>query len=102
MMKALIDYGGGGRATVWGNFTTKDQAKAAFYKCANDMFGIRKSIMDDKVLELVEADGLPEPWDKMEDATMVLSHNCGGSLGGLFTDTAVWNSKHEKIKSEWD
>ena len=99
MLKAEIDYGSG-IARVYGNFPETEAIKA-FYKCANDMFGIRKSISRDTVLSVEEVKSLPEPWDKMKDAAMVLEHNCGGP-GWAFKDVAVWNSKHEKIKSEWD
>ena len=98
MMKAVIEYGGGGVATIWGNFSEED-VKPAFYRCANDMFGIRKSIMKDDLVSIEPVDSLPHPWSLMKDATLVLEHNCGG---GVFKDVAVWNSKHEKIKSEWD
>jgi hypothetical protein len=99
MRTAEINYGNG-LARIYGDFP-EDGAKRAFMRHANDMFGIRKSIMDVEILKVEEIDTLPEPWGKMQGAAFVLEHNCGGP-GWVFKDLAVWNDKGEKIKSEWD
>lgn len=101
MMYAEIDYGGGGRAKIWGEFTEETVVRA-FVQHANQCFGIRKSIMQEEVLKVEPVDGLPEPWDKMQGAAFVLKHNCGGGFGGMFEDVAVFDADGEKLKSEWD
>lgn len=87
---AEIDYGYG-TAKFWGQFD-QDTVERAFYRFANQCFGIRKSISRCTILQLDES-GIPEPWSKMEGATTVLQHS---------GDTIVWNADGEKIKSEWD
>lgn len=91
MRYAQIDYGDGGKAELWGDFEEAD-VEAFFMKHANQCFGIRKSIFQCEVLSTEERE-LPEPWNKLEGAAVVLKHN---------GDTIVWNAAGDKIKSEWD
>lgn len=98
MAYAMINYGGGGRAEIWGDFD-RDNAVSAFYSMANECFGIRKSIMDDQLLDFDENAAMPKPWSKLEGAAKMLRHNCGG---WPMYDIIVWDAAGEKIKSEWD
>lgn len=89
-MKAEINYGYG-TAELWGNFTA-ETVEREFYHYANQCFGIRKSISDFRLIEIMD-EALPEPWAKFEGATTVLKHS---------GDVIVWDAQGEKIKSEWD
>ena len=99
MAYALIDYGDGGRAEIWGDFT-KETAVRAYDKMANECFGIRKTIMNDELLEFDVDATMPAPWINLNGASKMLKHNCGG--GWPAEDIAVWGADGEKIKSEWD
>ena len=92
MKKAEIDYGDGGKAEFWGDFD-ESSVQRSFYQHANQCFGIRKSIMGFTLLSLEDSE-LPEPWNKLEGAAVVLKHSGG--------DTIIWDAAGEKIKSEWD
>ena len=91
MAQAMINYGFG-VAELIGDFT-EETAERFFMKHANQCFGIRKSIADFKILTFDGDAGLNEFWSKIEGAKTMLKHS---------GDTIVWNSKGEKIKTEWD
>lgn len=91
MKYALIDYGDGDIAELWGSFTGED-VELFFERHARQCFGIRKSISDFILLGMRES-SLPEPWASMAGAATVLKHS---------GDVIVWNAAGEKIKSEWD
>ncbi|CDO37628.1 hypothetical protein [Novosphingobium sp. KN65.2] len=90
-MYAEIDYGYG-TAQIWGDFDASS-VERFFMQHANQCFGIRKSIAKVE-MTLIGEKPLPMPWADLRDASTVLKHSGG--------DTIVWNSKGEKIKSEWD
>ena len=91
MYKYEIDYGYG-KAELWTN-VGQDEAIGRFYARAGECYGIRKNI--GKVTLLTHAkENLPKPWGLLPDATEMLKHTGG--------DTIVWDSKGEKVKSEWD
>lgn len=92
MAFAKINYGGNAVAEFWGNFPESDMQEA-FYRHANQCFGIRKSIMGFTLLRYDADQNLPEPWNKIEGAATVLKHS---------GDTIVFGTDGEKIKSEWD
>lgn len=99
MLKAEIHYGSG-LARIYGDFP-EDGAERAFMRHANDMFGIRKSIVTVSILKIEPIEALPDPWNILQGAAFVLEHNCGGP-GWVFKDVAVWDDKGKKIKSEFD
>lgn len=100
-MHAEIDYGGGGLAKIWGEFDA-DTVEREFYSHANECFGIRKSIMNFRLIKIEKADDLPDPWHNMEKAAFVLEHNCGVGAFEIFKDVIVFDADGEKLKSEFD
>jgi hypothetical protein len=96
MLRADIDYGDGGKASLWTPNLTEDNIEQLFYHFANQCFGIRKSITGFSLLAL-EEDIMPEPYSQLPDATIMLKHG-----GDHIPDIIVWNSTGQKIKSEWD
>lgn len=91
MAYALIDYGFG-MAEFWGDFT-EDSLQREFMGCANDCFGIRKSISKFEVKKFLAEQSLPEFWSKIEGAATLLKHS---------GDSILFDKDGEKIKSEWD
>jgi hypothetical protein len=87
--RAEIDYGFG-RAALWGAFD-ETTVERCFYRHANQCFGIRKSIMRFMLISIEDSE-IPEPWNLIEGAAIVLKHT---------GDTIVWNAAGDKIKSEW-
>lgn len=97
MKRVKIDYGDGGIAELWGPDLTPDNIEHLFNHFAGQCFGIRKSIMDFKLLEGPEDAEMPKPWGDLPDATIMLRHG-----GDHAPDTIVWSSTGQKIKTEWD
>jgi len=90
-MYARINYGFG-IAQLWGDFNA-DTVEKAFYKHANQCFGIRKSIMGCTVEELEERE-VPKVFGVRSDRIAVVLKHSG--------DTIVWGKSGKKLKSEFD
>lgn len=63
-----------------------------FQYLANQCFEIRKSAGYIKLLQ-VSTEEMPKPWILLKDATHMLAHN---------GDVIIWDSKGNKINSEYD
>ena len=84
-MKYLINYEYGTAVL----YTPREDWEARFYELADQCFGIRKSIGEVKLINKTNE----EPEDKTDNEYERLEHS---------GDVIIWDSKENKIRSEWD